>query len=158
MTKHVVEYRLPYDHVVQIGIEADSAEAAEDKAQELFDSGDIWNDTAEVPLLADDYEEIDDGTNVLDFKTIASGDALPQPDDSARQVQSDRLARAAVNALIQAYDKGEVQGGSVDWSDLDEAYRLATESRRAVAPTFDPDASVPIAAHNRTQSSGDMGM
>ncbi len=55
--KYIVQYTLPYEHLVQVGIEAESQDVAIVKAQALFDQGDIWNDTAEVPLLVDDYVE-----------------------------------------------------------------------------------------------------
>lgn len=40
-------------------------------------------------------------------------------------------AIAAVQLLIEAYEKGAEKGGSIEWSDLDAAYELAVQ---AVAP------------------------
>ncbi|HIE54997.1 MAG TPA: hypothetical protein EYP90_07445, partial [Chromatiaceae bacterium] len=58
--KYVVQYTLPYEHRVMVGIEAESREAAIARAEALFDEGEIWQDSAEVPLLFDDYEETGD--------------------------------------------------------------------------------------------------
>lgn len=53
--RYVLEYELPYVHTVQVGIEAASPEAAEQRAFTLFDAGAIWNNTDKVPLLYDDF-------------------------------------------------------------------------------------------------------
>lgn len=49
--KYVVQYELPYVHRVQVGIEAGSQEEAIARAQQLFDGGDIWNDTPDILSL-----------------------------------------------------------------------------------------------------------
>lgn len=58
--KYVILCTLPYEHLVMVGIDAETPEAATAKAEKLFDDGEIWQDTAEAPLLYDGYEE--DGT------------------------------------------------------------------------------------------------
>lgn len=55
--RHIIQYTLPYEHKTMVGIEAESREAVIAKAGELFDQGDISQDSAEVPLLYDDFEE-----------------------------------------------------------------------------------------------------
>jgi hypothetical protein len=37
-------------------------------------------------------------------------------------------ARSACEKLVEAYDKASGDGGSVDWSNVDEAYRLALKA------------------------------
>lgn len=58
--KYVVQYTLPYEHRVMVGIKAGNEDEAIAKAETLFDQGDIWQDTAEVPLLLDGYDETGD--------------------------------------------------------------------------------------------------
>ncbi len=41
---------------------------------------------------------------------------------------SDRLAWAAVRQLLDAYARGEEEGGSIDWDDLDVAHELACDA------------------------------
>src|SRR5699024_5278034 len=57
MTKYVVKYTLSYLHRVEVGIEADDPDKAVEQAEQLFDDGDIWDDTPACPLLFDDFEE-----------------------------------------------------------------------------------------------------
>lgn len=47
------------------------------------------------------------------------------------QQHSDQLAHATVNALLEAYANGLAAGGSMNWTDVDEAYELAVDSRNA---------------------------
>jgi hypothetical protein len=56
MTRYVVEYELPYTHRVRVGIEAESPEAASEKAKRLFDDAKLWCDTEEIPLLYDAHD------------------------------------------------------------------------------------------------------
>lgn len=84
MGKFVVEYTLGYEHVVRVGVEAQSAEHAKEKAQAAFDAGSIWDDTDQMPLLYDDYEEIDG--NVLEFRPIKV-DEFPDVDSSVKMIK-----------------------------------------------------------------------
>jgi len=58
--KYIIQYTLPYEHRVKVGIEAESRDAAIARASDLFDQSDIWQDSEEVPLLCDDFEETGD--------------------------------------------------------------------------------------------------
>jgi len=49
-------------------------------------------------------------------------------------VTSDRLAWAAVRQLLDAYARGEEEGGSIDWDDLDLAHELACDAVAAPSP------------------------
>ena len=66
MTKYVVTYTLPYEHVVRVGIEADTAQAAQTIAESAFNDGVLWDNTPTMPLLMDEFEETGDaGVPVL---------------------------------------------------------------------------------------------
>lgn len=123
IVRYIVEYRLDYEHRVQVGIKATSRDEAIRKAQQAFDEGSLWDDTKHMPLLFDDYEEKDG--RALTFEIVALVDAWPAPDASVVQLRREAAAMQASRLLVNAYRRGEASGGSIEWEDLDEAHEAA---------------------------------
>lgn len=140
--RYIIQYTLPYEHRVMVGIEAETQETAITKAGELFDQGDIWQDSAEVPLLYDDFEEQGDAGVPLEFtvEDEVSGD-WPEPDASVKAIRRRDAAFQAVRLLIGAYRRGEERGASIDWEDLDQAYQAALQASGASPETDRPESS-----------------
>ena len=127
--KYLVQYTLPYEHRVVVGIEAESGKAAIAIAETLFNEGDIWQDSAERPLLFDDYEET--GEYPLIFTVVQELDAdapWPEADSSVHQLRRCEAAFTAAKLLVEAYRRGEERGGGIDWDDLDQAYEAALKA------------------------------
>lgn len=126
MNLHIVEYTIDYAHRVQVGIRSESDEVALDKAQAAFDAGTIWDDTAAMPLLFDDYEEKEGET--LDFQVVATVDAWPVPDASVLQQRRAANAMEACRLLVVAESMRGLNGptpNAYEQSLVETAYRLA---------------------------------
>jgi len=97
--------------VRQLPVPVAEWEAAVTNAGELFDQGDIWQDSAEVPLLHDDFGEQGDAGFPLEFtvEDEVCGD-WPEPDASVKASRRRNAAFQAVRLLI--IDLDEVFGPS----------------------------------------------
>lgn len=68
----MVGYSLDHTHRVVVGIRATSADAACAIARAAFDAGTLWDDTPDMPLLYDDYEELDGQGLNFDAASVAT--------------------------------------------------------------------------------------
>jgi hypothetical protein len=121
----VVSYEIDYVHRVSVGITADGPEAAQQIAEQAFNDATIWNDTAAMPLLSDDYHEAEGES--LAWECIAV-EQLPEPDHSVRQLKQEQAAMRVCRGLVEAYQQGGANGGSIDWEDLDQLIPLALQA------------------------------
>ena len=80
----MVGYSLDHTHRVVVGIRAAGADAACAIARAAFDAGTLWDDTPDMPLLYDDYEELDGQALDFDATSIAT---WPAADVSVRAVK-----------------------------------------------------------------------
>ena len=93
-----VTYMIDYVHRVVIGVKAENKQAAIIKAQDAFDDAVIWDDTEEMPLLFDDYEEIASETLRFDAEEVLK---LPKPDFSVINIKRKEFAFEACRALLR---------------------------------------------------------
>lgn len=85
----MVSYGLDHSHRVVVGVHAPDAGTARAIAQAAFDAGTLWDDTPDMPLLYDDYEEIDGQALQFDATPIA---LLPPPHVSVRAARLQNTA------------------------------------------------------------------
>ncbi|MDA8120234.1 MAG: hypothetical protein M0Z85_09415 [Gammaproteobacteria bacterium] len=137
MPKFVVEYELPYTHVVSVGIEAPTAEAACKKAEDLFNNGSLLDNTKDCPVLSDEYLEDGDAGVPIEFR-VTPVEAYPSPDALVQKDQGYAAAIAALKVLCQAYKAGE-KTSEVAWEDLNQAYEEADTALRLLGEDPDED-------------------
>ena len=69
-TKFAVTYEIDYTHRVVVGVSTPDSESAIKLAKAAFDESTIWDNTQNMPLLFDDFEEVNGET--LRFSTEKS--------------------------------------------------------------------------------------
>lgn len=111
MPKFVVEYNLDYVHTVTVGVEANDADEACAKAEAAFDAATLWDNTAKMPLLYDDFEEVDGG-QPLAF-TATPVDEWPSPDGSVRHLMLRAEARQMVALLKDIAQRCPLDGSAL---------------------------------------------
>ncbi|NOV30743.1 hypothetical protein [Methylomonas sp. ZR1] len=121
----VVSYEIDYVHRVSVGITADSPEAAQQIAEQAFNDATIWDDTVAMPLLSDEYHE--SGDESLLWECVAV-EQWPEPDHSVRQLKKEQAAMRVCRGLVEAYQQGKANGGSVDWENLDPLIPVALQA------------------------------
>lgn len=120
--KFVVSYVLDYVHAVSVGIEAKDQAEALHLAEQAFNEALIWDNSETMPLLSDDYLESGDEGVVWECEQV---EQFPEPDHSVRQLNREQAAFRVCRGLVEAYQRGEASGGSIDWEELDQLMPVA---------------------------------
>ncbi len=97
MKKFAVSYTIDYQHRVVVGVSALNTESAIEIASKAFDEGVIWDDLPEMPLLFDDYEEVEGETLQFSAEEVQ---AFPEPDSSVKQLKANHFAFYCAQALL----------------------------------------------------------
>jgi hypothetical protein len=99
LKKFAVTYTIDCKHRVVVGIVATDLLSAVNKGSEAFDEGTIWDDTPEMPLLFDDYEE-ESSKETLWFMAEEVSE-FPEPDSSVIKLKRDEFAYKACRSLLE---------------------------------------------------------
>ena len=94
---YAVSYTIDYSHRVIVGVKAENEQAAIKIASDAFDAGDIWSNTAEMPLLFDDFEETEGESLVFSATEVSE---LPEPDPSVKEIYAKQFAVLACQSLL----------------------------------------------------------
>lgn len=94
--KFAVTYTIDYQHRVVVGVSAFNTESAIEIASKAFEEGVIWENNPNMPLLFDDYEEVEAET--LKFSAVEIHD-FPEPDSSVKQLKYD-FALCCIQSLL----------------------------------------------------------
>ena len=97
MKNFAVSYAIDYQHRVVVGVTAPDSKSALEIASNAFDQGAIWDNTPEMPLLFDDYEEVEGETLRFDSEEVSE---FPEPDSSVIEIKRKEFAFYACQALL----------------------------------------------------------
>jgi len=97
LKKFAVSYTIDYQHRVIVGVTASDQNAAIQMASNAFDEGVIWDDSSEMPLLFDDYEEVEGETLEFSAEEVQS---FPEPDSAVKQLKDNQFAFYCAQALL----------------------------------------------------------
>ncbi|WP_051604166.1 hypothetical protein [Methylobacter tundripaludum] len=96
-TKFAVTYEIDYTHRVVVGVTATDAESAKQLTQTAFDESTIWDNTQNMPLLFDDFEEVNGETLRFSAEEVSG---FPEPDASVKAIKQKEFAFYACQALL----------------------------------------------------------
>ena len=156
MPKYIVEYELPFIHRVQVGVQADTPEAACELVTDELCGGDLF--TEDRPVLHDIFEEDGNAGVALEpevRETLRDDQPWPAPDETVKADQREEDAVRACRLLCEAFAEGEITGEAPTWNWLNIAHDAAClalsgqemgDIRKKVADRLgiDPDDSDPL--------------
>lgn len=127
--RYVLEYELPYVHTVRVGVTAVTDECAIKQASELFEAGTVWDNTDQVPLLYDDYDETGDAPVTFTVIEKLPADAgWPEAASCVSQIQRREAAFEACRLLVDAFHASDTRVADIDYDKLRYAYEVALKS------------------------------
>ena len=140
MKKHLcVQYTLPYEHIVIVGIAAESASDATNQAEQLFNDGEIWQDSENVPLLYDDFEEAGDSGATLMFtieQELGIDQNWPQAASCVNEIRFRQTSAQLIGVIAGLTKDGElVNDVEFDMTNdhaVGTLHRLISEARHII--------------------------
>ena len=126
--KYIVQYTVPYVQRLTVGIEADSPEEAIEMTRAWSETGDTIQDGKVASLLRDEYEAEDSLERFTIEQELAEDAPWPEYDEGVNSFHQHESAFQVGKLLIDAYRRGEMRGGSIDWDELGQAYRAALKA------------------------------
>lgn len=141
-----VSYEIDYVHRVSVGVVAEDSEQAQQLAEQAFNDATIWDDTATMPLLSDEFHEVEDESLIWECVEV---EQWPPPDHSIRQLKREQTAMQVCRDLVSAYKTGEARGGGIDWRDLEALLPLALT---AIGKPIQPIESIEPGQSNLTDT------
>ncbi|OQW65100.1 MAG: hypothetical protein BVN35_22315 [Proteobacteria bacterium ST_bin11] len=117
-----VSYEIDYVHRVSVGVIAEHPEQARQLAEQAFNDATIWDDTPNMPLLSDEFHEVEGESLMWECVEV---EHWPAADHSIQQLKQDHAAIQVCRGLVTAYTAGEARGGDIDRRDLEALLPLA---------------------------------
>ena len=130
-----VSYEIDYVHRVSVGVVAEHPEQARELAEQAFNDATIWDDTPLMPLLSDEFHEVEGESLIWECVEV---EQWPAADHSIQQLKQDQTAMQVCRGLVTAYTAGEARGGDIDRRDLEALLPLALSAIGKPTPPIEP--------------------
>lgn len=125
-----VSYTLPHEHQVTVGVHAASENEAIRLAEAALDGGTLWDNSPEMPLLYDDYEESCSGH--LEFTAVAVN-TWTEPDGFVPRATWDKCTVLLLQKCLAVFNHLPRQRAMVKGEKVC-TYQLASEIERLLKP------------------------
>ena len=138
MRNFIVEHTDPHDHVVRIGVEAETAEAAAVMAQEAFDTGELWDRDSRVTLLMDDFQRPDGAVARNKGLKVTEVHQIWEIDGSVRVMHAQQASMRVVHGLAAIFDTYPELRETTRFSTVYEDVKQALGQRDDLPEDIDP--------------------